>query len=90
MYDAWDPMFMFVEAVKKANSLDPARISEALRAVRWPSVFGDMYVDLESVYKIKCTFCRPIPLGVIKNGKPVHLTTVPWPSDDLIAKLNAD
>ena len=27
VYDAWDPMFMFVEAVKKANSLDPARIS---------------------------------------------------------------
>ena len=89
-YENWDPLFMLVEAVKKANSLEPVKVAEALRTVRWNSVFGEMYVGLESLYGHKCNFCRPIPIGIIKNGKPTHLVTAPWPSDEEIRKLNAD
>jgi len=89
VYDAWDPVFMLVEAVKKANSVDPVKVAEALRTVRWPSVFGEMYVGLKALYGIDSTFSRPIPMGIIKNGKPVHLATAPWPSDELVNKLLA-
>ncbi len=88
-YDQYDPLFMLVEAVKKANSVDPVKVAEALRTIRMPSVFGDMYVDLESVYGLKSNFCRPVPMGIMKNGKPTHLFNAPWPSDAQIAKLNA-
>jgi len=89
-YDSYDPIFMFVEAVKKANSLDPAQIAEALRTVRWDSVYGEMYVGMESLYGIKSCFCRPLPMGIIKNGKPMYLDTVAWPSSEVIAKLVRD
>jgi branched-chain amino acid transport system substrate-binding protein len=87
-YDQWDPLFMLIEAVKKANSVDPEKVAEALRTVQMPSVFGDMYVGLESLYGLKCNFCRPVPMGIMRNGKPAHLFNAPWPSDAQIAKLN--
>jgi branched-chain amino acid transport system substrate-binding protein len=89
VYDTWDPVFMLVEAVKKANSVDPVKVAEALRTVRWSSVFGEMYIGLKALYGIDSTFSRPVPMGIIKSGKPVHLTTVPWPSDELVKKLIA-
>jgi hypothetical protein len=88
--DAYDTLFLLVEAVKKANSVDPVKVAEALRTVRWDSLFGELYMGLESVYGIKCSACRPIPIGLVKGGKATHLTTVPWPSDEEIRKLNAD
>jgi branched-chain amino acid transport system substrate-binding protein len=88
-YDNCDPLFLLIEAVKKANSLDPVKVAETLRAVRWNSLFGEMYVGGEALYGLKSLFCRPIPMGIIKNGKPAHLTTVPWPSDEMLRKLNA-
>lgn len=89
-YDMWDPPFMLAEALKKANSVDPVKVAESLRTVVRPnSLFGEMYVDLQSLYGLKSTFCRPIPIGIIKKGKPTHLFTAPWPSDAQIEKLNA-
>jgi branched-chain amino acid transport system substrate-binding protein len=90
LMDAYDTLFLLVEAVKKANSVDPVKVAEALRTVRWDSLFGELYMGLESVYGIKCSACRPIPIGLVKGGKATHLTTVPWPSDEEIRKLNAD
>ena len=86
------PLFKeeLVEAVKKANSVDPLKVAEALRTVRWDSLFGEMYVGLESVYGIKCSVCRPIPIGIVKQGKATHVITVPWPSDEEIQKLNKE
>jgi branched-chain amino acid transport system substrate-binding protein len=89
VYDTWDVPFMLVEAVKKANSVDPVKVAEAFRTVRWASIFGEMFVGMEALYGIKCTFCRPVPMGIIKNGKATHLATVPWPSDEMVNKLNA-
>ena len=88
-YDQYDNLFMLIEAVKKANSVDPVKVAEALRTVRMQSVFGEMYVDLEAVYGLKCNFCRPVPMGIMKNGKATHLFNAAWPGDAEIAKLNA-
>jgi branched-chain amino acid transport system substrate-binding protein len=88
-YDQYDQLFMLVEAVKKANSVDPVKVAEALRTVRMSSVFGEMYVDLEAVYGLKSNFCRPVPMGMMKNGKAIHLFNAPWPSDAEIKRLNA-
>jgi branched-chain amino acid transport system substrate-binding protein len=90
LYEMWDPLFVLVEAVKKANSFDPVKVAEAFRTVRWNSVFGPLYVGMESLYGLKCTFCRPIPMGIVRNGELKHLATLPWPSDEEIRKLNAD
>jgi branched-chain amino acid transport system substrate-binding protein len=86
-----DPMYMLADAFRKADSLDPVKVAEALRTIRRPnSVFGgEMYLDLESLYGLKSNFCRPIPIGIIKDGKPTHLFTAPWPSDAEVARLNA-
>lgn len=89
-FHEWDTLFFLIEAVKKANSLDPVKVSEAFRTIRWDSLFGPLYIGMESYYGIKCTFCRSIPLGTVKNGKPAHLANVPWPSDEQIRILNAD
>lgn len=88
VYEMWDVPFIFIEAVKKANSLDPEKIAEALRTITWPSVHGEMYASLESIYGIKSSFVRPAPMGIIKNGKPVHITTVPYPTEEVVKKLN--
>jgi len=90
LYEMYDPLFVLVEAVKKADSLDPVKVSEAFRTIQWDSVLGPLYVGMEAVYGIKCTFCRPVPMGVIKDGKLKHLATLPWPSDAEIARLNKE
>jgi hypothetical protein len=86
----WDPLFVLIEAVKKANSFDPVKVAEAFRTIRWDSVFGPMYVGMEAIYGLKSTFCRPIPMGIVKSGELKHFATLPWPSDEEIKKLNAD
>ena len=90
LYEMYDPLFILVEAVKKANSFDPVKVSEAFRTIQYDSVLGPLYVGMEAVYGIKCTFCRPLPMGVVKDGKLKHLATLPWPSDEEVAKLNKD
>jgi branched-chain amino acid transport system substrate-binding protein len=89
-YDNWDPPFMLIEAVKKANSFDPIKVAETFRFIQWDSIFGPMTIGMESLYGIKSSACRPLPMGVIKQGKPTHLATVPWPSDETIKKLSAN
>jgi len=88
-YDNVDPLFMLVEAVKKANSFDPVKVSEVFRNLQWNSIFGPMYMGMESLYGLKSSACRPIPTGVFKNGQLKHLATIPWPSDEAVQKLNA-
>ena len=90
LYDAWDPLFILIEAVKKANSFDPVKVAEAFRTVAWDSPFGTMTMGMESLYGLKSSVCRPIPMGIVKNGKLTHLATLPWPSDEMIKKLHAD
>jgi branched-chain amino acid transport system substrate-binding protein len=87
-YDNADPLFMLVEAVKKANSFDPVKVAETFRTLQWNSIFGTMYMGMETLYGLKSSACRPIPCGVFKGGKLRHLTTIPWPNDEAVQKLN--
>jgi len=89
-YDNADPLFMLVEALKKANSFDTGKVSEAFRMVEWDSIFGRAYFGMESIYGIKSSLCRPIPTGVYKNGSLSHLATLPWPSPEEVKRLNAE
>jgi hypothetical protein len=81
---------MLIEAVKRANSFDPMKVAETFRFIQWDSIFGPMTIGMESLYGIKSSACRPVPMGIIKQGKPTHLATVPWPSDEMIKKLSAN
>jgi branched-chain amino acid transport system substrate-binding protein len=80
LYAYYDPVFMLVEAMKKANSVDPVKVAEALRTVRWNGVFGEMRYGMKSVYGIDSSMVRSIPMAVVKGGEPKYLTTIPWPA----------
>ena len=84
----WDPVFILAEALEKANSLDPDKVAEAMRDLRHEGLFGVMTYGMESVYGIKCTLTREVPMGIIKDGEPTYLATVEWPTEEVIAKLN--
>ena len=81
IYDYWDPVFMLVEAMKKANSVDPVKVAEAQRTVRWNGLFGEMKYGMKPVYQIEASMTRDIPMGIVKGGKPTYLTTISWPKD---------
>jgi branched-chain amino acid transport system substrate-binding protein len=81
IYDYWDPVFMLVEAMKKANSVDPVKVAEAQRTVRWKGLFGEMKYGMKPVYQIEASMTRDIPMGIVKGGKPTYLTTIAWPKD---------
>lgn len=80
LYDYYDPVFMLVEAMKKANSVDPVKVAEALRTVRWNGVFGEMRYGMKSVYGIDSSMVRSIPMAIVKGGEAKYLTTIAWPA----------
>jgi branched-chain amino acid transport system substrate-binding protein len=81
IYDYWDPMFMLVEGMKKANSVDPVKVAEVLPSVRWKGLFGDMKYGMKPVYQVQASMTRDIPMAVVKGGQPKYLTTIAWPKD---------
>ena len=81
IYDYWDPVFMLVEAMKKAGSVDPVKVAEAQRTVRWKGLFGEMKYGMKPVYQIEASMTRDIPMGIVKGGQPKYLTTIAWPKD---------
>jgi branched-chain amino acid transport system substrate-binding protein len=81
IYDYWDPMFMLVEAMKKANSVDPVKVAEALPGVKWNGLFGEMKYGMKPVYQVEASMTRDIPMAIVKGGQPKYLTTIPWPKD---------
>ena len=66
--------------IRKAQSVDPVKIAEALRGAKWDGLYGPEAFGMKSVYGIDTTITRAIPIAVIKGGKPVQLTVVNWPS----------
>ncbi len=81
IYDTWDPVFLLVEAMKKAGSVDPVKVAEAQPTVKWNGLFGEMKYGMKSVYGTPSSITRDIPMGIVKNGEPKHLITIPWPKD---------
>jgi len=80
-FAVYDTPFMLAEAMRKAQSVDTEKVATALRALRWDGIYGEMRFGMKSVYGHDCSMVRQIPMAVIKGGKPVPLTMIPWPAD---------
>ena len=79
VYDVYDPVFMLVEAMKKANSVDPVKVSETMPSVQWSGLFGEMRYGMKSVYGNDSSMTRDLPMGIVKGGQARHLTIISWP-----------
>ncbi|MBS0639722.1 MAG: ABC transporter substrate-binding protein [Proteobacteria bacterium] len=76
----WDWPFIFAESIRKAQSVDPVKVAEAMRTTVYNGIFGEEKFGMKSVYGIDCSLTRQIPMSVIKNGKPSYIATVDWPA----------
>jgi branched-chain amino acid transport system substrate-binding protein len=76
----WDWPFILADGIRKAQSVDPVAVSEALRTTVHHGIFGDERFGMKSVYGTDCSLTRQIPISVVKNGKPAWLATVDWPA----------
>lgn len=76
----WDWPFMLAEAIRKAQSIDPVVVAEALRTTVHHGIFGEEKFGMKSVYGIDCSLTRQIPMSIIKGGKPTYLATIEWPA----------
>jgi branched-chain amino acid transport system substrate-binding protein len=78
-FSVWDTPFILAIGMKKAQSVDPEKIAEALRGAHWDGLYGPEAFGMKSIYGIDTTITRAIPIAVIKGGKPEQLTVVAWP-----------
>ena len=76
----WDWPFMLAEGMRRAQSVDPVAVAEALRTTVHHGIFGEEKFGMKSVYGTACSLTRQIPMSVIKSGKPVYLATIDWPA----------
>jgi branched-chain amino acid transport system substrate-binding protein len=76
----WDWPFILADGIRKAQSVDPVAVSEALRTTVHHGIFGDERFGMKSVYGADCSLTRQIPMSVVKNGKPAWLATIDWPA----------
>jgi branched-chain amino acid transport system substrate-binding protein len=76
----WDWPFIFAAALRKAQSVDPVVVADAMRTTVYKGLFGEEKFGMKSVYGTDCSLTRQIPMSVIKGGKPSYLATVDWPA----------
>ena len=76
----WDWPFILADGIRKAQSVDPVAVAEALRTVVHHGIFGEERFGMKSVYGIDCSLTRQIPMSIVKNGKPAWLATIDWPA----------
>ncbi len=78
-YSVWDTPFILSEGIRKANSVDPEAIANAMHGMSWVGLYGPEAFGMKSVYGIDTTITRSIPMAQVKEGKPVQLAMVEWP-----------
>lgn len=66
--DFVNPAFAFIAAVKKAQSLEPEKIAEALHTVEFDNLWGKAHFGGESYYGIGNQIVYPMPFSEVKNG----------------------
>ena len=76
----WDWPFILADGIRKAQSVDPVVVAEALRTTVHHGIFGEERFGMKSVYGIDCSLTRQIPMSIVKNGKPAWLATIDWPA----------
>jgi branched-chain amino acid transport system substrate-binding protein len=69
----------FVAGLKAANSLEPAKIAEALRKVEFEVLWGKARFGGEDYYGIGNQILYPMPLAEVRNGVAVQVTLMQAP-----------
>ena len=66
--DFTNPAFAFVAAVKKAQSLDPKKIGEAMRTVEFDNLWGKAHFGGKDYYGVGNQIIYPMPFSEVKDG----------------------
>jgi branched-chain amino acid transport system substrate-binding protein len=66
--DFTNPAFAFVAAVKKAQSLEPKKIGEAMRTVEFDNLWGKAHFGGKDYYGIGNQIIYPMPFAEVKDG----------------------
>src|SRR2546427_12260645 len=66
--DFTNPAFAFVAAVKKAQSLDPKKIGEAMRTVEFDNLWGKAHFGGKDYYGVGNQIIYPMPFSEVKEG----------------------
>jgi branched-chain amino acid transport system substrate-binding protein len=66
--DFANPAFAFVAAVKKAQSLEPKKIAEALHLIEFDNLWGKAHFGGKDYYGIANQIIYPMPFSEVKDG----------------------
>jgi len=77
--DFTNPAFAFVAAIKKAQSLDPKKIGEAMRTVEFDNLWGRAHFGGKDFYGIGQQIVYPMPFSEVKDGVATLLIQLPAP-----------
>lgn len=69
----------WAQAIERAGTLDTDAVVKQLETGTFDTVYGPVTFGGKSLFGIKRQVLHPIPLGIIKNGKFVHLEMMPIP-----------
>ena len=79
--DFANPAFAFVAAVKKAQSLDPRKIGEALHAVEFENLWGKAHFGGKDYYGIANQIIYSMPFSEVKDGVATLVAQLTPPYD---------
>ena len=79
--DFANPAFAFVAAVKKAQSLDPKKIGEALHAVEFENLWGKAHFGGKDYYGIANQIIYSMPFSEVKDGVATLVVQLTPPYD---------
>jgi branched-chain amino acid transport system substrate-binding protein len=77
--DFTNPAFAFVAAVRKAQSLDPKKIAEAMRTVEFDNLWGKAHFGGKDYYGIGQQIIYPMPFSEVRDGVATLLLQLPPP-----------
>ena len=77
--DFTNPAFAFVAAVRKAQSLDPKKIGEAMRTVEFDNLWGKAHFGGKDYYGVGQQIIYPMPFAEVRDGMATLLLQLPPP-----------
>jgi branched-chain amino acid transport system substrate-binding protein len=77
--DFTNPALAFIAAVKKAQSLDPKKIAQAMSTVEFDNLWGKAHYGGKSYYGIGNQIVYPMPFSEVKDGVATLVVQLPPP-----------
>jgi branched-chain amino acid transport system substrate-binding protein len=77
--DFINPAVAFIAAVKKAQSLDPKKIAQAMSSVEFDNLWGKAHFGGKSYYGIGNQIVYPMPYSEVKDGVATLIAQLPPP-----------